>query len=413
MRPLINLSLLRRNPKFRLLYTGRFISFMGTMVASVALPYQIYHITQSTMMVGLLSLFQLLPLLFTALLGGVFADRYHRRVLLVIAEISLACGSLLLAGNALFATPRIWIIFVVAPLMSAFNGFHRPAFNSVVQQLVAKKDYAEIGPLNTFTFSLCAIAGPAVGGLLIAHLGVLVTFLVDSASFMASLSAILLIGNVPRLKERRDESTWSALKEGFHYAFSKQELLGTYAVDFLAMVFGMPMALFPAMAESYGGVKTLGMLYSAPAVGALIISLFSGWTLHIKRHGAAVAIAASCWGIAIIFFGIFRAHLCIALIFLAFAGGFDAVSGMFRNIMWNESVSHEFRGRLAGIEMLSYLSGPKLGDTEAGLVAAAFGVSASIISGGVLCVITVAASCYFLPRFWRYRSKVSNERKSA
>ena len=409
MKPLINLSLLRRNPKFRLLYMGRFISFMGTMVASVALPYQIYHLTQSTMMVGLLSLFQLLPLLFTALLGGVFADRYHRRALLVIAEVSLSCGSLLLAGNALLATPRIWVLFVVAPLMSAFNGFHRPAFNSVVQQLVAKKDYAEVGPLNTFTFSLCAIAGPAIGGLLIAHLSVVATFLVDSASFMASLSAILLIGDMPRLKERRDESTWSALREGFRYAFSRQELLGTYAVDFLAMVFGMPMALFPAMAESYGGVKTLGMLYSAPAVGALVISLLSGWTLHIKRHGAAVAIAASCWGIAIVLFGVFRAHLWIALTFLAFAGGFDAISGIFRNIMWNESVSHEFRGRLAGIEMLSYLSGPKLGDTEAGLVAGIFGVSASIISGGVLCVLAVAASCYFLPKFWRYRSLESTK----
>jgi MFS family permease len=169
------------------------------------------------------------------------------------------------------------------------------------------------------------------------------------------------------------------------------------------MVFGMPQALFPAIAEQRGGAQTLGLLYSAPAVGALLLSFFGGISEKIKRHGAAISVSAILWGFAIIGFGL-AANLWLSLFFLMLAGTFDAASAIFRQLLWNETIPNNYRGRLSGIEMISYLSGPKLGDTEAGLVAAAFGITASIVSGGILCVVTVAACSYLLPKYWNYRS---------
>lgn len=396
-------SLFIRNRNYRLLYIGQFVSFTGTMITSVALPYQIYHATRSTLMIGLLSLFQLIPLIFTALIGGVLADRHHRRKLLLITESLLAVGCLLLALNATSTVTHIWIIFVVAVAMSAITGLHRPAIDSIKQQVVAKEDFPTVSRMATFAYSTCMIAGPAIGGLIIAHFGLFVTFAIDFSTFIISLIALLLMRGVPKPDVVADQSTWAALKQGISYAVSRQELLGTYFVDFIAMIFGMPMALFPAIAEMHGGVKVLGMLYSAPAVGALFISFASGWTKHVHRQGVGVAIAAMLWGVSIIFFGLAN-NLWVALFFLALAGAFDAISGIFRMTMWNETIPNTYRGRLAGIEMISYLSGPRLGDTEAGLVAAAFGVTFSVVSGGILCVIGVGICSYLLPKFWKYHA---------
>jgi MFS family permease len=400
----VDFSILKRNANYRRIWLGQFVSFFGTMITSVALPYQIYHLTHSTLMIGLLSLCQLLPLLFTALYGGVLADRHHRRTLLLIAESLLALGCLLLAINSLVAEPQIWAIFVIATIMSAITGLHRPALDSLMQQIVPKQDMAAMGGLVTCTYSVGMIAGPALGGVLIAHLGLSITFFIDFATFIFSLGAIILIRDIPKPITEKADSVWQSLKEGVKYSFSRQELLGTYFVDFVAMIFGMPMALFPAIAEHFGGPKTLGLLYAAPAIGALVISLVSGWTAKVTRHGVAVAVAATIWGIAIIFFGLSH-NLWLALFFLAIAGGADAVSGIFRQLIWNHIIPTEIRGRTSGVVMISYLSGPKLGDTEAGLVAAAFGVTASVVSGGVLCVIGVGVCCYFLPKFWRYQAE--------
>ncbi len=404
MKYLINLSIIFQNRNYGLLALGQLVSFLGTMITRVALPYQIYQLTHSTLMIGLLSFLQLAPLVVTALLGGVFADRHHRRMLLITTESILAVGCILLAINAIQAAPHIWVIFIVSAIMSAVTGLHRPALDSITQQIVAKKDLPAVGAINGLKNSLCMIGGPAIGGLIIANFGIVTTFLVDFATFLLSLILLLMMRNIPKPIPTIDESTWKSLKTGLKYAISRQELIGTYLVDFIAMVFGMPNALFPAIAESYGGAQTLGLLYSAPAVGALIMSLFTGWVHHIKRHGAAIAIVASLWGVSMIGFGLTQ-NFMLALFFLVLAGAFDGLSGVFRSIMWNETIPNHFRGRLSGIEMISYLSGPKLSDTETGLVAAAFGVTASIVSGGVLCVIGVGACCYFLPKFWRYRSQ--------
>lgn len=403
MQYLVNLSIFRHNRNFLFLFIGQCVSLMGTMIVSVALPYQIYTLTHSTLMVGILSLCQLGPLLFTALLGGAFADRYHRRLLLLLSEALLACCSLVLAYNAAQGESLI-VIFLIAMVGSAITGLHRPALDSIVQQIVAKEDFPAVGSLASIKASFCMIAGPALGGLLVAHSGLVVTYLVDVSSFVISLCALLAMTGIPKpLASEVDESTFTAIKSGFRYAFSRQELIGTYLVDFVAMIFGMPTALFPALALKFGGATSLGLLYSAPAMGALVVAFFSGWARHIKRHGAAIAVSAALWGVAMIGFGLSQ-PLWLALLFLAIAGGFDAISGIYRSIMWNETIPNQLRGRLAGIEMISYLSGPRMGDAEAGLVASLIGVEAAIVSGGVLCVIGVAICCWSLPIFWRYRA---------
>jgi MFS family permease len=398
-----DVSIFRRNPNFAFLYIGQFVSFFGTMITGVALPFQIYTETHSILMVGLLSIAQLIPLTFTALLGGVLADRYHRRFLLLFAESFLAVGSLILALNAHLSETSVVLIFLTSAFMSAFNGLHRPALDSIVQQIVPRSDFPAVSALGSLKFSVGMIAGPAIGGLLVAHAGLFVTYLVDTATFAISLGALLMMNHIPKPEVEFDEPVMASLKTGLKYAVSRQELMGSYVVDFVAMVFGMPNALFPAIAQSFGGAQVLGMLYSAPAVGALVVSILSGWSAKVTRHGAAIAVSAILWGVAIIGFGL-ASNLWLALFFLALAGGFDAVSGIFRGIMWNQTIPNKLRGRMAGIEMLSYLSGPRLGDAEAALVAAAFGITASVVSGGVLCVVGVGLCCLRLPKFWRYDS---------
>ena len=408
MKVIFDLSLFRRNRNFSLLYFGQFISFLGTMMTGVALPYQIYHETHSTLWVGLLSLAQLLPILVTALLGGVIADRYARRRLLLMTETLLSLGSIMLAWNAHLGTPSLALLFIVAAAMSACGGLHTPALESMLQQVVVKTDFPTVSSLRMLKGSIGMIGGPAIGGLIIAHFGLVTIFLVDFVSFLLSLIALCLIENMPKPATVPGESTWHALRAGVRYAFSRQELIGTYVVDFIAMIFGMPNALMPAIAASFGGVKTLGFLYAAPAVGATIVSCFSGWTLRIRRHGVAIALAAAGWGIAIIGFG-FSPYLDLALFFLVIAGAMDGISGIFRVTLWSQTIPQHYRGRLAGIEMISYLSGPKLGDTEAGLVAAAFGVTFSVVSGGVICVLGVLLACFALPKFWHYEAPIEKE----
>ncbi len=407
MNQLLQFSLLKRNRDYRLLYLGQFISFVGTMITNVALPYQIYQMTQSTLMVGLLSLVQLLPLLITALIGGVFADRYDRRHLLIISELLLALGCLALAFNAYCNHPSLGLIFIVATLMSGITGLHRPAYDSITQQIVAPQDYKAVGALSAFKFSFCMIIAPALAGLIIAHSGIVVTYLIDLSTFFISLITLLCMHHIPKPMQQQHPSILSSLKEGVTFAFSRQELIGSYFVDFIAMIFAMPNALFPAVAQSFEGAKTLGLLYSAPAVGSLIISFFSGWTAKINQDGKAIAIAAMLWGAAIVGFGL-SSSLWLILFFLALAGAFDAISGIFRVNLWNNTIPTHFRGRLAGIEMISYLSGPKLGDVRAGLIASTFSIGTALISGGVFCVLGVTLCCYFLPKFWQYRSGKQN-----
>jgi MFS family permease len=390
---------------YRLLFTAQAVSFFGTMITYVALPYQMYRVTGSTFSVGLLGLAELVPLLLTAFVGGALADTIDRRRMALVTDLALAAGSLALALIAAIGASA-WTLFVVAAWMSAVNGLQRPSMDSLVPRLVDKSEVPAAAALAGVRGSVGMIAGPAAGGVLIASVGLASTYFVDVISYMVSLVCLWQIRAVPP-PEGVDPPSVDAVLEGFRYARSRQELIGTYIVDFVAMVFGMPLALFPAISDSLGGPTVLGLLYAAPAAGALVASIVSRWMARVYRHGLAIMIAATVWGVAIIGFG-FCDTLWPALALLALAGGADAVSGLFRMTMWNQTIPDALRGRLASIEMVSYMSGPLLGHVEAGAVAAAFGLRSSVVSGGALCVIGVFACAFALPRFVRYDSRTSS-----
>jgi MFS family permease len=244
------------------------------------------------------------------------------------------------------------------------------------------------------------IVGPAVGGVLIATAGLPATYGVDVVTFLVSLSMLRLMRAAPPPAEPARISIGSIV-EGVRYASRNQVLVGTYAVDMVAMFFGMPMALYPAFAQEFGGAGVLGLMYAAPSVGSMLATVTSGWTGHVHRHGAAICWAAAAWGLAICGAGL-APNLALALLGLGAAGAADMISGIFRSTVWNQTIPDELRGRLAGIEQVSYSSGPLLGNVESGVVASLVGVRASIVSGGALCVAGVAAMAVALPAFWRY-----------
>lgn len=408
----MDLRPLRRHRDFRALFAAQFVSFLGTMVTYVALPYQMFHLTGSSLKVGLLGLAELLPLLVTAFLGGALADTVDRRRLILVTEVGLALGSGALALAA-FGNPPVWALYAIAAWMSALNGLQRPSLDALAPRLVDSDEMPAMASLATLRGSVGMIAGPALGGALIAATGLGSAYLFDVLTYVFSFFAIRAIrASLPREAGTEEGPSLRGVLEGFRYARGRQELIGTYVVDFVAMVFGMPLALFPAIAAALGGPKALGLLYATPAVGALIASLTSRWTPRVHRHGLAVMLAATVWGLAIVGFGL-AGHLALAVFFLALAGGADAVSGMFRMTLWNQTIPDSFRGRLAGIEMISYMSGPLLGNVEAGLIAAAFDVKVSVISGGVLCVIGVLLCALLLPRFVSYDARIWKERQAS
>jgi len=388
---------------FRLLYAAQAVSFLGTMVTYVALPWQMYTLTRSSFLVGLLGVVELVPLLLTAFVGGALADWMDRRRLVIATEIGLMAGCLTLMANAARPSPSVAVLFVSAALMSALSGLQKPSLEAMAPRLVPPEEIPAMAALTAFRGSVGMIAGPAIGGLLVGSAGAVPAFGVDAATFLASLACFAAMRSVPP-RDDAEAPTWRSIAEGFRYARSRQELIGTYAIDFVAMVFGMPLALFPALAAGRLGAAALGPLYAAPAVGALVASLTARWTPRVHHHGFAVMVAAAVWGVAIVGFG-FAPSLWPALACLVIAGGADAISGMFRMTMWNQTIPDALRGRLAGIEMVSYMSGPLLGNAEAGAVAALAGVQASIVSGGLICVVGVLACGLALPRFRRYDAR--------
>ena len=373
------------------------------MMTYVALPYQMYQLTHSSFAVGLLGLVELGPLLLTAFVGGALADAVDRRRMVIATDVALGAGSGMLALLALAERPPVWAVYAVAGFMSGMNGLQRPSLDALTPRLVDKQEIPAAAALSGIRGSVGMIAGPAIAGLLLASIGLAGTYAIDALSYGFALGCFALIRAMPP-PEGAEPPSLAGIQEGFRYAGSRQELIGTYVVDFVAMVFGMPLALFPAISEALGGTRALGLLYAAPAVGALVASLTSRWTPRVHRHGFAVMMAATVWGIAIVCFG-FCDNLVPSLLFLALAGGADCVSGIFRMTMWNQTIPDALRGRLAGIEMVSYMSGPLLGHAEAGMVAALFSVRTSVISGGVLCVIGVLVCGALLPRFVRYDAR--------
>ena len=399
----VDLTPLRRHRDFRLLFVGRMVSFFGTMLTVVAFPYQVYQLTHNVLLVGTLGVLEFGAILAFAFLGGALADAQDRRSMVLATEAALMGCSLLLAGNAALARPQVWLLFAVATAWGVLDAVQRPSLDAMLPRLVDRDELPAAAALGSLRGTVGQIFGLALGGILVASLGLTVTYLVDGATFVVGLVCLWLMKAVPPPADAERPSV-RRVAEGLRYARSRPELIGTYAVDIVAMFFGMPTALFPAIAQGLGGARVLGLLYAAPAVGSFLFSLTSGWTGRVHRHGMGVIVAAVLWGFAIIGFG-FAPGLVAALVFLALAGAADMMSGLFRQVIWNQTIPDSLRGRLASIEMLSYTSGPALGNFEAGAVASLFNLRVSIVSGGVLCVIGCALTALWLPAFRAYDAR--------
>jgi MFS family permease len=391
---------LRHSAQYRRLFVTQSVSFAGTMVTYVALPYQAYQLSHSSLVVGFLSVAEVVPVVLVGLLGGAMADAFDRRTMVLWSEVGLAASSLVLVANASLWVPRLWPLFVIAVLAATFDSLQRPSLDAMVPRLVPTEDIPAAIVLSNLRSSVGMVAGPALAGGLIALAGLGIAYGLDVATFSVSLLALFGLAAVPPAADAEPLGL-ARIMEGLRYARSRQDLLGTYAVDMAAMFFGMPQALFPQLATHFGGAGVLGLLYAAPAVGTLVVGATGGWVGGVRRQGRALVFAACGWGLAIVAFG-FAASLWVALVLLAVAGGFDTVSGFMRSTIWNQSVPDSLRGRLAGIELISYSTGPSLGNLEAGLVEALSSLRFSIVFGGVACVLATGALAVVLPGLWRY-----------
>src|SRR5216683_408204 len=373
----VDITPLRRHREYRLLYFGRFVSLFGNQITFVAVPYQVYVLTRSTAAVGLLGVVELFALLCFALLGGALADARDRRLMVLLTEAGLMVGSVILFGNALLARPVIWLVFVIVSLQGALDSLQGPSLSALLPRLVDREELTAAAALNGVRSTLGMIAGPALAGVIIAVAGLPAAYVLDIATFVVGLACLWLMRAVPPPIDA-ERPSMRRVVEGLRYARSRPELMGTYIVDVIAMFFGMPIAL-----------------------GSFLFTATSGWTNRVHRHGAAVIVAATLWGLAIVAFG-FAPSLVVALLCLVAAGAADMMSGVFRNTIWNQTIPDSLRGRLASIEMLSFHGGPLLGNFESGVVASLFSVRVSVVSGGVLCVVGCVLAAVTLPAFWRY-----------
>jgi MFS family permease len=398
----LDVSPLRAFPDFRRIWAAQAVSFLGTEMGYVALSYQLYALTNSTLAVGLLALAELIPLLTMTLVGGTLADAFDRRRIMLAQQAGMIAGALIALANALAPHPHAWPIYV-----SAFVGVSSFAFGAGAQQSLFPRLVGEGRPLlaannlESLVSSIANVAGPALAGVFIATTGVTVAYAVDAATYLATMYALWRLPPLPPQGERAAPGLRS-LVDGFRYIRSRRVILGFMLVDTNAMIFGMPTALFPALAtHRFGDPAVVGYLYSATYAGALVASALGGWVNHVRRQGLVVVFAAATWGAAIAAFG-FATNLWLALALLALAGGADLVSAVMRSTMLLELTPDSLRGRLTGIEFAQVASAPALGNLEAGVLASLTSLRTSIVSGGVACVAGCALLAFAFPALLRY-----------
>lgn len=380
------------------------------MITEVAIPYQAYQLTHSSLVVGAIGAVELAPLVLFAFVGGAIADWADRRKVVVYTQAVMLLTAIVLFVNAVWVggshrTAALVLLFAIGALRAAVISIQRPSTEAILPRLVDRDELVAAGALGSIQMNTAIIAGPALGGVLIAAFGLPAAYAVDVLTFFLSLGLLASVGSVPA-PEGAEAPSLRGIREGIRYALSRQELIGTYTVDMVAMFFGMPLALFPALADRLGGPAVLGLLYAAPSIGSLLASVTSGWAGRVHRHGLAIVVAACAWGLAIAAFGL-APTVPLALFFLILAGAADMVSGIFRMAVWNQTIPDALRGRLAGIELISYSSGPALSGVESGVVAQLFSPAVSVVSGGLICVVGALALAAVLPRFLHYDNRVA------
>lgn len=397
-----------RHKNFRRLFFGQFISAFGTQMTAVVIPFQVFLITHSVFYTGLISGVEFIFLFFSSLLGGVLADRFEKRNILIFAEIGLSIAPLGLAANSLFGTPHLWVIFVLAALTSFLGGIHRPALEALTPRLVSENEIAKVSALAPMRHILTTILSPMIGGFAMASIGPFYTYVFDAISFFISLLFLLGV-NYKKLTgsegEFQAKSIISEIIEGYHYIKKRQEIFCSYASDFIVMVFCNPVALYPALAVAYQEEKSVGMLYAFPSIGAFLMTLTSRWTLSCRRYGVFIICSAALWSLSLVFVGLAPSfHLILAGLF--FAGFFDMVSGVFRLSLWNETIPESIRGRMAGFEMLSYTGGPLLGNALLGFLADLIGIQAALFWGAMCSLALLSLFNFSMPALWKYKKDI-------
>ena len=409
----MDLTPLRQSRDYRIIFFSGVITYLGSMITYVALPFQVAQLTDSYLAVGLIGLVEIAPLIIFGLYGGALADSIDRRIMVLATELGALLLVSLLLVNALLPEPRLWVLYVVAVLLAANNGLQRPSLDAMTPRLVPNDQLAAAGALNTIKWNLGSIVGPAIGGLLLSAGGAASAYAFDVVSFAASILLLWRLKSVKPLAREEEKPTVRHIIDGMRYAASRRDLLGTYAVDLIAMIFAFPYALFPFLAIELGAPWALGLLYAASAAGGLLVTFTSGWVPRINHHGRAVVFGALLWGAGMALVGLTNS-LWLVLLFLAIAGAGDMVSGIFRGLIWNQTIPDEMRGRMAGIEMLSYSIGPQLGQVRSSAAASLTSLRMSFVTGGVMCIAGVMIAAFTMPSLWQYdtRKSVHSQRES-
>ena len=401
----MNTALLRTNRNFRNLWLSGVITGLGSFATYVAMPYQIAEITGSYVAVGVLGLTEVVPIIVFGLWGGVIADRFDRRTVVVRTELALLLLALVLLVNSQLSSPHVWVIYVVSAMFAAVDGIQRPSLDAMLPRVVEPADLPAASALRTLRGNIAHVAGPALGGVLIAIGGVSVAYSFDALSFIASTYFLLRISRIPSQREVL-EHPLKELRSAFAYLRTRKDIIGTYVADTIAMVLTFPFALFPFIVDEYDAPWALGFLYSSLAVGSLLATVTSGWTTRVHRHGRAVVLAAGSWGAAICLAG-FVKDIRWMLFFLVIAGAADMMSGLFRSLIWDLTIPDDLRGRMAGLELLSYGVGPQLGQVRSSLTARWTSIQSSLIIGGAACVGSMGVLGSAMPALWHFDAKSS------
>jgi ENTS family enterobactin (siderophore) exporter len=388
-----------------LLFSGQLVSLLGSNLTIVAVAYQVYHQTHSSLWVGLVSFIQLPLLIIGSLWGGALGDRFDRRTLLVGVSFILGLLSLALGLNALTSHANFALLVILPALAAGFGGVSGPLRTAVIPTLVQPEELVAAYSLNQVIMNAATIIGPGVAGVLLASVGISWCYFTDAITFSVLTLSTFLMAPMKPIGAETGEKLFRAIGQGFRYVRSHAVVQAVYLVDLNAMVFGLPRALFPAMSLHvyHGGPQTLGLLYAAPGIGALVMAIFTGWMDRVRRRGRLVVLVVLTWGGVMAIFGL--AHvLVIGLFCLAVAGAMDVISTVLRNTILQTSITDDFRSRISSIQMAVVTGGPRLGDLESGVVASLTSTEFSIVSGGILCIVGVIALVRWRPTFWKERS---------
>lgn len=392
---------LNESRNFRLLYLGQLVSLLGSNLTFVAVPYQVYQETHSSLWVGLASFFQLPFLIAGSLWGGAMGDRVDKRKLLVLGSLIAALMSAGLALNAQLHHNVLVALLALAAISAGIAGFTAPIRMAAIPTLVAPDQLIAAYSLNQILANVGTVLGAALAGVLLAAVGLSSCYLIDAVTFVVLASFTSLMSSMPPTGEHVGVAILRAIGDGFRYVRSNMVAQAVYIADLNAMVFGLPRALYPAMAATvyHGGPRTLGLLFAASGVGAVLMAVFTGWVDRVRRRGRLIAIVIMAWGGAMALFGTVHV-LWFGLGCLAFAGATDVISTILRNTMLQNAISDEFRGRISSVQMAVVTGGPRLGDLESGVVANFTSVEFSIVSGGIACIVGVLALLRWRPGFW-------------